>query len=151
VVRLGLDRHRLAAAQPAGPPAPEDRRAGVSPLLRARGPAGAQAGLIRAAGLRWPVEESFGLAKGCFGLDQCQARLCTAVLRYLALVMAALAVCAVTAAQMRERTDAQTPPPAGPDDQPPPDPGCSGHGFSLEPGCRRMTDASLTGCLRPQW
>jgi hypothetical protein len=29
--------------------------------------------LIRAAGLRWPVEESFELAKGCFGLDQCRA------------------------------------------------------------------------------
>jgi len=37
--------------------------------------------------------------------------------------MAALAVCAVTAAQLRERTDAQTPPPAGPDDRPPADPG----------------------------
>jgi hypothetical protein len=37
--------------------------------------------------------------------------------------MAALAVCAVTAAQLRERTDTQAPPPAGPDDRPPPDPG----------------------------
>ena len=82
-----------------------------------------KARLIRAAGLRWPVEESFELAKGCFGLDQCQARLYTAVLRHLVLAMAALAVCAVTAAQLRERTDAQAPPPAGPDDQPPPDPG----------------------------
>ena len=36
LVRLGLDRHRLAAAQPAGPPPPEDRRAGLSLLLRAR-------------------------------------------------------------------------------------------------------------------
>ena len=33
-----------------------------------------KARLIRAAGLRWPVEESFELGKGCFGLDQCQAR-----------------------------------------------------------------------------
>jgi SRSO17 transposase len=82
-----------------------------------------KARLIRAAGLRWPVEESFEFAKGCFGLDQCQARLYTAVLRHLVLVMAALAVCAVTAAQLRERTDAQAPPPAGPDDKPPPDPG----------------------------
>ena len=38
-----------------------------------------KARLIRAAGLRWPVEESFELGKGCFGLDQCQARLYTAV------------------------------------------------------------------------
>src|SRR6185437_6893237 len=82
-----------------------------------------KARLIRAAGLRWPVEESFELAKGCFGLDQCQARLYTAVLRHLVLVMAALAVCAVTAAQLRERTDTQAPSPAGPHDKPPADPG----------------------------
>ena len=82
-----------------------------------------KARLIRAAGLRWPVEESFELAKGCFGLDQCQARLYTAVLRHLVLVMAALAVCAVTAAQLRERTDSQAPPPAGPTDGRPADPG----------------------------
>ena len=31
--------------------------------------------LIRAAGLRWPVEEDFELAKDCFGLDQSQVRL----------------------------------------------------------------------------
>ena len=73
-----------------------------------------KARLIRAAGLRWPVEESFELGKDCFGLDQCQARLYTAILRHLVLVMAALAVCAVTAAQLRERTDTQAPPPAGP-------------------------------------
>jgi hypothetical protein len=37
--------------------------------------------------------------------------------------MAALAVCAVTAAQLRDRTDAQAPPPARADDKPPADPG----------------------------
>src|SRR5262249_33399857 len=57
-----------------------------------------KAGLIRAAGLRWPAEECFELGKGHFGLDQCQARLYTAVLRHIVLVMAALAICAVTAA-----------------------------------------------------
>jgi SRSO17 transposase len=36
-----------------------------------------KARLIRAAGLRWPAEESFEFAKDCFGLDQCQARLYT--------------------------------------------------------------------------
>jgi SRSO17 transposase len=82
-----------------------------------------KARLIRAAGLRWPVEESFELGKGCFGLDQCQARLYTAILRHIVLVMAALAICAVTAAQLRDRTDAQAPPPAGPDEKPPADPG----------------------------
>ena len=54
--------------------------------------------LIRAAGLRWPVEEDFEFGKDCFGLDQCQARLYTAIARHVVLVMAALAICAVTAA-----------------------------------------------------
>ena len=79
--------------------------------------------LIRAAGLRWPVEEDFGLGKDCFGLDQCQARLYTAIQRHIVLVMAALAICAVTAAQLRDRTDTQAPPPVTPDQAPPPDPG----------------------------
>jgi SRSO17 transposase len=82
-----------------------------------------KARLIKAAGLRWPVEESFELAKGCFGLDQCQARLYTAILRHIVLAMAAFAVCAVTAAALRDRTDSQAPPPAGPDAAPPADPG----------------------------
>ena len=82
-----------------------------------------KARLIRAAGLRWPVEESFQLGKGCFGLDQCQARLYTAILRHIVLVMAAFAVCAVAAAWFRDRTDAQAAPPAGPGDAPPADPG----------------------------
>jgi SRSO17 transposase len=82
-----------------------------------------KARLIRAAGLRWPVEESFELGKGCFGLDQCQARLYTAVLRHIVLVMAALAICAVTAALLRERTDTQASPPARPGHAPPADPG----------------------------
>jgi SRSO17 transposase len=79
--------------------------------------------LIRAAGLRWPVEEGFGFGKDYFGLDQCQARLYTAILRHIVLVMAALAICAVTAAQLRDRTDAQAPPPVTPDGKPPADPG----------------------------
>jgi SRSO17 transposase len=82
-----------------------------------------KARLIRAAGLRWPVEESFEFAKGCFGLDQCQARLYTAILRHFVLVMAALAVCAVTTAWLRDRTGTQAPPPASPDAPPPADPG----------------------------
>jgi SRSO17 transposase len=87
------------------------------------GQAASKARLIKAAGLRWPVEESFELAKGCFGLGQCQARLYTAILRHAVLVMAALAVCAVTAAQLRDRAGTQPPPPAAPDDPPPADPG----------------------------
>ncbi len=79
--------------------------------------------LIRAAGLRWPVEEDFELGKDCLGLDQCQARLYTAIQRHIVLVMAALAICAVTAAYLKDRTDTQAPPPVTPGQAPPPDPG----------------------------
>lgn len=82
-----------------------------------------KARLIRAAGLRWPVEEDFGFSKDCFGLDQCQARLYTAILRHAVLVMAALAICAVTAALLHDRTDTQAPPPVRPDQPPPAEPG----------------------------
>jgi SRSO17 transposase len=82
-----------------------------------------KARLIRAAGLRWPVEEDFEYSKDCFGLDQCQARLYTAIARHAVLVMAALAVCAITAALARDRTDTQAPPPVRPDQPPPAEPG----------------------------
>jgi len=82
-----------------------------------------KARLIRAAGLRWPVEEGFEFGKDYFGLDQCQARLYTAIRRHLVLVMAALAICAVAAAWLRDRTGTQAPPPARPDEPPPRDPG----------------------------
>jgi SRSO17 transposase len=79
--------------------------------------------LVRAAGLRWPAEENFEFGKDCFGLDQCQARLYTAILRHIVLVMAALAVCAVTAALLRRSTGTQPPPPSAPGQAPPADPG----------------------------
>jgi SRSO17 transposase len=79
--------------------------------------------LIRAAGLRWPVEEDFELGKDCFGLDESQVRLYTAIARHTVLVMAALAICAVTAALLKGRTDTQGPPPARPGQPPPADPG----------------------------
>ena len=82
-----------------------------------------KARLIRAAGLRWPVEEDFAFSKDCFALDQCQARLYTAIARHTVLVMAALAICAVTTALLRDRTDTQAPPPVRPDQPPPPEPG----------------------------
>jgi hypothetical protein len=82
-----------------------------------------KARLIRAAGLRWPVEEDFEFGKDCFGLDQCQARLYTAIARHVVLVMAALAICAITAALVKDRTDTQAPPPARPDQAPPAEPG----------------------------
>jgi hypothetical protein len=48
--------------------------------------------------------------KDCFGLDQCQARLYTAIARHAVLVMAALAICAITAAHVKDRTDTQARP-----------------------------------------
>jgi SRSO17 transposase len=82
-----------------------------------------KARLIRAAGLRWPVEETFQFSKGCFGLDESQVRLYPAIARHTALVMAALAICAVTAALLRDHTDTQAPQPIRPDQPPPTDPG----------------------------
>ena len=79
--------------------------------------------LVRAAGLRWPAEEDFEFGKGCFGLDQSQVRLYHAIARHTVLVMAALAVCAVTAALLRDRTDTQASSPVRPDQPPPADPG----------------------------
>ena len=79
--------------------------------------------LVRAAGLRWPVEEGFEFGKDCFGLDQSQVRLYHAIARHTVLVMAALAICAVTAALLRDRTDTQVPEPVRPDQPPPASPG----------------------------
>jgi SRSO17 transposase len=79
--------------------------------------------LIRAAGCRWPVEEDFRSGKGCFGLDEAQVRLYTAIARHTVLVMAALAICAVTAALLRRRTDTRAPAPIRPGQPPPADPG----------------------------
>jgi len=79
--------------------------------------------LIRAAGLRWPVEEDFTFSKDCFALDQCQARLYTAIARHTVLVMAALAICAITAALVKDRTGTQAPPPVRPGQPPPAEPG----------------------------
>ena len=79
--------------------------------------------LIRAAGLRWPVEEQFRAGKDFPGLDESQVRLYPAIARHTVLVMAALAICAVTAALLRRRTDTRAPAPVRPDQPPPADPG----------------------------
>jgi hypothetical protein len=64
------------------------------------------------------------VSRACFfGLDQSQVRLYTAMARHIVLVMAALAICAVTGALLRHRTDTQAPPPVTPDQPTPPDPG----------------------------
>jgi hypothetical protein len=78
--------------------------------------------LVRVACLRWPVEEDFEFGKDHFGLDHSQVRLYTALLRHIVLAMAALAVCAVTAAQAK--TQAPQPIlPTQPDQEPPADTG----------------------------
>jgi SRSO17 transposase len=79
--------------------------------------------LVQVAGRRWPVEEDFRLGKSDFGLADSQVRRYTALTRHLALAMAALAVCAVTAALARSRTSTLARPPTSPDDLPPHDPG----------------------------
>jgi SRSO17 transposase len=79
--------------------------------------------LIRIAGRRWPVEEDFQVGKDAFGLDHSQVRTYPALLRHLVLTMAALAICAITAAHAHTTSDTQPPPPTGPGDLPPTDPG----------------------------
>ena len=76
--------------------------------------------LVRVAGRRWPVEEDFALGKSWFGLADSQLRHYTPICRHLALAMAALAVCAVTAALARPRTTTLA---TAPDQLPPDDPG----------------------------
>jgi SRSO17 transposase len=102
--------------------------------------------LIRAAGLRWPAEENFEFGKDCFGLDQCQARLYTAIQRHAVLVMAALAVCAVTAARLRRRTGTEAPPPSSPWQQAPAEPGMTA---MTVPEIRRVLAALTTRPLPP--
>lgn len=69
------------------------------------------------------MEEDFELGKDCFGLDQSQVLLYHAIARHTVLVMAALAVCAVTAALLRTRTGSQAPPPVRSGQEPPAEPG----------------------------
>lgn len=67
--------------------------------------------------------QDFQTGKDAFGLDHSQARTQPALLRHLVLAMAALAVCAITAANARTTTTGTAPPPTRPDDIPPADPG----------------------------
>ena len=69
------------------------------------------------------MEEGFRAGKDCFGLDESQVRLYGAIARHTVLVMAALAICAITAAQLKQRTDTQPPPPVSPGQPPPASPG----------------------------
>ena len=92
------------------------------------------------------MEEQFRLGKDCFGLDQSQVRLYTAIARHTVLVMAAAAICAITAALLKTRTDAQAPPPVRPGQPPPADPGM----IPLTvPEIARLLAARCTGPPRP--
>ncbi|MDJ0362459.1 IS701 family transposase [Rhodococcus sp. H29-C3] len=62
--------------------------------------------LVRVAGWRWRIEESFQAAKGQAGLDKHQVRRWTSWHRWVTLAMAATAFLAVTTAAERERTPA---------------------------------------------
>lgn len=64
--------------------------------------------LVRAAGRRWTVEETFQSAKGLTGLDEHQVRRWTSWHRWTTLAMLAHAFLVVTAAI--ERTTVTTPP-----------------------------------------
>jgi SRSO17 transposase len=79
--------------------------------------------LVAVAEIRWQVEEDHQAAKGQFGFDSAQVRHFGPIMRHLVLVMAALAVCAVTAAQARPRTNRLPPAPSSPNEAPPTDPG----------------------------
>ena len=102
-----------------------------------KGSRASKARLIRAAGLRWPAKEGFEFGKDQFGLDESQVRLYTAIARHTVLTCAALAICAVTAALLRDQTDTQAPPPTRPDQLPPADPASSRSPSRKSGGCRR--------------
>jgi SRSO17 transposase len=76
--------------------------------------------LVTVTGRRWTIEEDHEFGKDQFGFDQSQARLYTPIMRHIALVTVALAVCAVTAADARTRSHPQRVP-ASPTEPPPAD------------------------------
>jgi len=75
--------------------------------------------LVAVCGRRWTVEEDHEFGKDQFGFDQSQARLYNPIMRHIVLVMAALAICAVTTAHSRAHTDPLPTPTSR--TQPPPD------------------------------
>jgi SRSO17 transposase len=60
--------------------------------------------LVRAAGMRWPIEETFEAAKGEAGLDNYQVRLYHAWYRHITLAMLALAFLAVMRHKSKQMT-----------------------------------------------
>jgi SRSO17 transposase len=78
--------------------------------------------LTAVCGRRRTIEEDHEFGKDQFGYDHAQVRLYTPVMRHLTLVMAALAICAITAADLRATSPAP-PIPTRAGQQPPEDPG----------------------------
>jgi SRSO17 transposase len=76
--------------------------------------------LVTVTGRRWTIEEDHEFGKDQFGFDQSQVRLYTPIMRHIVLVMAALAICAVTTADARTRTG-PPPTPTNPAEPPPAD------------------------------
>jgi len=101
--------------------------------------------LVRVACLRWPVEEGFEFGKDHFGLDHSQVRLYTTLLRHIVLALAALAVCAVTAADAKARTSGSILP-TTPEDLPPDDPGL----IALTVAEIKRLFCLVTRCLQPE-
>jgi hypothetical protein len=91
----------------AGAPQPDQRGVGLLPLRRPG--ATSLAALVRVAGCRWRVEESFRATKELCGLDQHQVRCWHSWYRWVTLAMLAYAFLAVVARTER----AQHPPPPG--------------------------------------
>ena len=69
------------------------------------------------------MEEQFPCEKDCFGLDESRVRLFTVIARHTVLVMAAAAICAITAALHKPGTGAQAPLAVRPGQPLPADPG----------------------------
>ncbi|WP_436838830.1 hypothetical protein [Nonomuraea cavernae] len=65
--------------------------------------------LVKIAGIRWAVEESFQAAKGQVGLDHYQVRGWTAWHRHITLAMLALAILTAIAAAQPPNTDDRIP------------------------------------------
>lgn len=74
--------------------------------------------LVAMTGRRWTIEEDHEFGKDQFGFDQSQARLYTPIMRHIVLVIAALAVCAIAAADARTHTR-PLPTPTSPTQRPP--------------------------------
>ena len=96
----------------------------------------------------WAAARTLSASSSTRKMTALRYRLSTAIQRHIVLVMAALAICAVTAAQLKDRTGTQHPPPVTPDQVPPPDPGMIPLVLSAHPTEPSICPGQLTigGC-----